>query len=54
VTLLAAAAVAELVPLRPLQIARYYVTVTAASAAGLWDYLRRGVPTTWEKAAGTR
>ena len=52
--LLAAAAVAELVPLRPLQIARYYVTVTAASAAGLWDYLRRGVPTTWERAEGTR
>ena len=52
--LLAAAAAAELVPLRPLQIARYYVTVTAASAAGLWDYLRRGVPTTWEKAEGTR
>jgi cellulose synthase/poly-beta-1,6-N-acetylglucosamine synthase-like glycosyltransferase len=53
-TLLAAAALAPLVPLRAFQIARYYVAVTAASAAGLWDYLRRGVPATWEKAEGTR
>jgi cellulose synthase/poly-beta-1,6-N-acetylglucosamine synthase-like glycosyltransferase len=52
--LLVAAALAPLVPLRPFQIARYYVAVTAASALGLWDYLRRGVPTTWEKAEGTR
>ncbi len=52
--LLAAAALASLVPVRPFRIARYYVTVTAASAAGLWDYLRRGVPLTWEKAEGTR
>jgi cellulose synthase/poly-beta-1,6-N-acetylglucosamine synthase-like glycosyltransferase len=51
---LAAAALAPAVPWRPLQIARYYVAVVAASAAGLWEYLRRGVPTTWEKAAGTR
>ena len=53
-TLLAAAALAPVVPLRVFQIARYYVAVTAASAAGLWDYLRRGVPRTWEKAEGTR
>jgi len=52
--LLAAAALAPLVPLRGFQVARYYVAVTAASAAGLWDYLRRGVPRTWEKAEGTR
>ncbi|HSI82044.1 MAG TPA: glycosyltransferase [Solirubrobacterales bacterium] len=52
--LLAAAALAPLVPAAPLRIARYYVAVTAASAVGLWDYLRRGVPVTWEKAAGTR
>jgi cellulose synthase/poly-beta-1,6-N-acetylglucosamine synthase-like glycosyltransferase len=52
--LLAAAALASLVPVRPFRIARYYVAVTAASAAGLWDYLRRGVPLTWEKAEGTR
>ncbi len=53
-TLLAAAALAPVVPLRVFRIARYYVAVTAASAAGLWDYLRRGVPRTWEKAQGTR
>lgn len=52
--LLAFAALAPAVPLRVFQIARYYVAVTAASAAGLWDYLRRGVPRTWEKAEGTR
>ncbi len=52
--LLAAAALAPVVPIRALQVARYYVVVTAASAAGLWDYLRRGVPRTWEKAEGTR
>jgi cellulose synthase/poly-beta-1,6-N-acetylglucosamine synthase-like glycosyltransferase len=52
--LLACAALAPVVPLRVFQVARYYVAVTAASAAGLWDYLRRGVPRTWEKAEGTR
>jgi cellulose synthase/poly-beta-1,6-N-acetylglucosamine synthase-like glycosyltransferase len=52
--LLAGAALAPVVPLRVFQVARYYVAVTAASAAGLWDYLRRGVPRTWEKAEGTR
>jgi cellulose synthase/poly-beta-1,6-N-acetylglucosamine synthase-like glycosyltransferase len=52
--LLAAAALAPVVPLRVFQVARYYVAVSAASAAGLWDYLRRGVPRTWEKAEGTR
>jgi cellulose synthase/poly-beta-1,6-N-acetylglucosamine synthase-like glycosyltransferase len=52
--LLAAAALAPVVPLRAFRIARYYVAVTAASAAGLWDYLLRGVPTTWDKAEGTR
>ena len=52
--LLGAAALAPVVSLRAFQLARYYVAVTAASAAGLWDYLRRGVPSTWEKAEGTR
>jgi cellulose synthase/poly-beta-1,6-N-acetylglucosamine synthase-like glycosyltransferase len=52
--LLAAAALGAIVPAAPFRIARYYVAVTAASAAGLWDYLRRGVPVTWEKAEGTR
>lgn len=54
VALLLAAALAPVLPLRPFLIARYYVTVTAASALALWDYARRGVPTTWEKAEGTR
>jgi cellulose synthase/poly-beta-1,6-N-acetylglucosamine synthase-like glycosyltransferase len=51
---LVAATLAPILPVAPLRIARYYVAVTAASALGLWDYLRRGVPVTWEKAAGTR
>jgi cellulose synthase/poly-beta-1,6-N-acetylglucosamine synthase-like glycosyltransferase len=54
VALLVAAALGAVFPLRALRIANYYVAVTASSAAGLWDYLRRGVPTTWEKAEGTR
>jgi len=51
---LAAAAIGAVLPLRPFRIAHYYVAVTASSAAGLWEYLRHGVPTTWEKAEGTR
>jgi cellulose synthase/poly-beta-1,6-N-acetylglucosamine synthase-like glycosyltransferase len=39
---------------RPLQLARYYVLVTASPAAGLWDWLRTGTPAGWEKAEGTR
>jgi cellulose synthase/poly-beta-1,6-N-acetylglucosamine synthase-like glycosyltransferase len=52
--LLAAAALARLIPGRPLQLARYYVLVTAAPAAGLWDSLRHPVSAGWEKAEGTR
>jgi cellulose synthase/poly-beta-1,6-N-acetylglucosamine synthase-like glycosyltransferase len=52
--LLAAAALGAIVPAAPFRIARYYVAVTAASAVGLWDYVRRGVPVTWDKAEGTR
>jgi cellulose synthase/poly-beta-1,6-N-acetylglucosamine synthase-like glycosyltransferase len=54
VALLAAAAIGTFLPLRPFRIANYYLAVTASSAAGLWEYLRHGVPTTWEKAEGTR
>jgi cellulose synthase/poly-beta-1,6-N-acetylglucosamine synthase-like glycosyltransferase len=54
VALLAAAAIGAVLPLRPFRIAHYYVAVTASSAVGLWEYLRRGVPTTWQKAEGTR
>ena len=35
-------------------IARYYVLVTWATTQALWNYLRRGVPATWEAAEGTR
>ena len=35
-------------------IPRYYVLVTWATVAALWNYARRGVPTTWEAAEGTR
>ncbi len=35
-------------------IARYYALVTWATVVGLWNYLRRGVPTTWDPAEGTR
>jgi cellulose synthase/poly-beta-1,6-N-acetylglucosamine synthase-like glycosyltransferase len=33
---------------------RYYVLVTWATVVALWNYLRRGVPATWEAAEGTR
>jgi hypothetical protein len=35
-------------------IARYYVLVTWATVVALLNYVRRGVPTTWEPAEGTR
>ena len=35
-------------------IARYYVLVTWATLVALWNYVRRGVPATWEAAEGTR
>jgi cellulose synthase/poly-beta-1,6-N-acetylglucosamine synthase-like glycosyltransferase len=35
-------------------IARYYVLVTWATVVSLWNYLRRGVPATWQAAEGTR
>jgi cellulose synthase/poly-beta-1,6-N-acetylglucosamine synthase-like glycosyltransferase len=35
-------------------IARYYVLVTWATVVALWNYLRRGVPATWQAAEGTR
>jgi cellulose synthase/poly-beta-1,6-N-acetylglucosamine synthase-like glycosyltransferase len=39
---------------RPFLIARYYVTMNASIALGLWDYLRAPTPTHWETAEGTR
>jgi cellulose synthase/poly-beta-1,6-N-acetylglucosamine synthase-like glycosyltransferase len=35
-------------------IARYYVLVSWATLAALWNYVRRGVPATWDVAEGTR
>jgi cellulose synthase/poly-beta-1,6-N-acetylglucosamine synthase-like glycosyltransferase len=52
--LLAAAALGRVVPLAPLRIAAYYVSVTASIAAGLFDRLRSGPATTWEPVEGTR
>ena len=55
VALLAAAALGRFIPLLPLRIAYYYVTVTASIAAGLLDRIRAGgVPIGWEKVEGTR
>jgi cellulose synthase/poly-beta-1,6-N-acetylglucosamine synthase-like glycosyltransferase len=53
--LLVGAGLGRFVPLLPLRIAYYYVTVTASIAVGLWDRLRAGaVPIGWEKVEGTR
>jgi cellulose synthase/poly-beta-1,6-N-acetylglucosamine synthase-like glycosyltransferase len=52
--LLLAAALGLFVPARPFRIAYYYVLLTASLAAGLWDWLRTGTPSGWEKAEGTR
>ena len=35
-------------------IARYYVLVSWATLVALWNYLRRGVPATWQVAEGPR
>ena len=35
-------------------IARYYALVTWATIVALWNYVRRGVPATWEAAEGLR
>jgi glycosyltransferase involved in cell wall biosynthesis len=37
---------------RVFSLCHYYVLVTASLVAGLWDWLRAGTPTTWEKAEG--
>jgi len=49
--LLAAAALARVIPALPFRIAAYYVTVTASIAAGLFDRIRHGPAKTWEPAA---
>jgi glycosyltransferase involved in cell wall biosynthesis len=52
--LLLGAALAGVLPVRPLLIARYYVLTTASLAAGFWDWLRHGTDATWTAAEGTR
>jgi cellulose synthase/poly-beta-1,6-N-acetylglucosamine synthase-like glycosyltransferase len=52
--LLAAAALAGVVRVRPLLVARHYVLTVASPAAGLWDWLRHGTSATWDVAEGTR
>jgi len=39
---------------RPLLLARHYALSTLSIAAGFWDRFRKGPPSTWEKAPGTR
>jgi cellulose synthase/poly-beta-1,6-N-acetylglucosamine synthase-like glycosyltransferase len=53
-SLLAAALAAPRMRRAPLLVARYYVLMNAALAAGLWDYLRHGTPAGWEAPEGTR
>ena len=52
--LLVMALLGSVVSWRPLQLARYYVSMMTSIAVGLWDFLRRGVPGTWESVEGTR
>jgi cellulose synthase/poly-beta-1,6-N-acetylglucosamine synthase-like glycosyltransferase len=56
--LLAAAAVAPLIKIKPFLIARYYVLTTASVALGLVDYLRKGTEQIldegWSPPEGTR
>ncbi len=52
--LLLAAALAGVLPMRPLLVARYYVLTTASLAAGFWDWLCHGTAATWQAAEGTR
>jgi cellulose synthase/poly-beta-1,6-N-acetylglucosamine synthase-like glycosyltransferase len=52
---LAAAALAPVIPIAPFRVARYYVSVTASIAAGLWDRARLGPRSGgWEKAPEAR
>src|SRR4051794_19738235 len=38
--------------IRLASLAHYYVLVTGSLAAGLWDWLVKGTPATWERAEG--
>jgi cellulose synthase/poly-beta-1,6-N-acetylglucosamine synthase-like glycosyltransferase len=52
--ILVGAAAAPRLPLRLPRLLRYYVLVTTAIAAGLWDHLRAGTRPWWEREEGTR
>ncbi|HEY4918253.1 MAG TPA: glycosyltransferase [Solirubrobacteraceae bacterium] len=52
--LVLAAALAGVLQVRPLLIARYYVLTTGSLAAGFWDWMRHGTDAAWEVAEGTR
>jgi cellulose synthase/poly-beta-1,6-N-acetylglucosamine synthase-like glycosyltransferase len=52
--LIAAAILGGQFNLAPFRVARYYAMTTLSIAAGLWDRLRNGSPSAWEKAPGTR
>lgn len=52
--LLAAAALAKALPVRPFLVARYYVLTTAALGAGLLDVMRSETEAGWEPPEGTR
>lgn len=54
VTAIAAALLGGSFPVGPLRVARYYALTTLSIAAGLWDRFRKGPPSSWEKAPGTR
>jgi cellulose synthase/poly-beta-1,6-N-acetylglucosamine synthase-like glycosyltransferase len=54
VAVLLAAALAGVIRVRFLLVARYYVLTTASLAAGLWDWLVHGTSAGWEPAEGTR
>jgi hypothetical protein len=49
VALFGGALAAPLAATRATRLARYYVLVTSALAAGLWDHLRHGTPPYWDR-----
>jgi cellulose synthase/poly-beta-1,6-N-acetylglucosamine synthase-like glycosyltransferase len=51
---LAAQVLLALAALAGVGVARYYALISLATLVALWNYVRRGVPATWEVAEGTR
>jgi cellulose synthase/poly-beta-1,6-N-acetylglucosamine synthase-like glycosyltransferase len=54
VVVLAAQLLLLVAALAGVAIARYYVLVSWATVVALWNYVRRGVPATWDAPEGTR